>query len=93
MAQGGQWVGGERRRLVEHIGAHDAAREQQQARAEQMMAHVDQVGTRFRRGRRAAAVKHSMFTSPDHTHVLMLFNTTRAHVVCTRPKITNRAES
>jgi hypothetical protein len=39
------------------------------------------------------AVKHSTFTSPDHTHALLLFNTTREHVVCTRPKVTKRAES
>jgi hypothetical protein len=35
------------------------------------MAHVNQDGI-LRRGRRAAAVKHSTFTSPDHTHVLLL---------------------
>jgi len=36
----------------------------------------------FVEGRRAAAVKHSTFTSPDHTHVLLLFNTTRARTRC-----------
>ena len=39
MAQGGQWIGGERRRLVKHLGAHDAAWKQQQARSDQQIAH------------------------------------------------------